>query len=623
MSDTFNYALTLNQEGVHVLRSTVESFNLKQVSDKDIVSFYQKFSNNAAFDTGLLPLDGTGVLAIRAAGNHMQVTVQHKPGLYYVNWGAYEGDKSVKTYSLAQPYRIIIGDFVDGQLLGARMFYSPYPITHPDMLLYHVNLPNINCKGYRGNGVGWICLYLKEDWSNLPLNEKISRFIERCSGVETYNDANMSETDGPRFYKDHYQDQKDYDYLWSPDSWQQKSVDHGYEWTLDPNIWIPVKVYSIDQQGKHDSAGINLTLSGALLGNYQAYYTDKEIPKFYNVVSRQDLDLNHDQIAKFVKKSFSEASINYTYNHLSNPLKSSSESREKKSSDVLELPFPDQNSEEDEETTHCHCCGNDFVGDATFDVAGNAICTPCIESHFIYIESVGEYYSNEDENIYYDEETFSYYHVEYDTVIPCPSCDVIYCAHGNNASLSSYIYRYQINGSENDIHEYCYKCVENYAKKLSLDTIKCTCGKRSYIKDHLKYALSSPTVKSFIIPIIEFNNNIPQVNYESKTIISCDSCVDNSILFKQLCPCGNLVNTTSMNKCLTTTADVEGKKFDVVSACSGCIGSISIDPQTGVAIGSFSPENVDLWNASVKTGVVLNSPYVLPHKDESVMNSLF
>jgi len=91
MADSFNYALTLNDNGVYVLRSTVESFNLQQVTDKDIISFYQNFSNSAVFDTGLLPLDGTGVLAIRAAGNHMQITVQHKPGLYYINWGEYEG----------------------------------------------------------------------------------------------------------------------------------------------------------------------------------------------------------------------------------------------------------------------------------------------------------------------------------------------------------------------------------------------------------------------------------------------------------------------------------------------------------------------------------------------------
>ena len=43
MADSFNYALTLNDNGVYVLRSTVESFNLQQVTDKDIISFYQNF----------------------------------------------------------------------------------------------------------------------------------------------------------------------------------------------------------------------------------------------------------------------------------------------------------------------------------------------------------------------------------------------------------------------------------------------------------------------------------------------------------------------------------------------------------------------------------------------------
>ena len=50
-----------------IFRSRINSFNLDHVTDKDLASFYTSFSNYALMDTGLLPLDGTGLLAIRKA----------------------------------------------------------------------------------------------------------------------------------------------------------------------------------------------------------------------------------------------------------------------------------------------------------------------------------------------------------------------------------------------------------------------------------------------------------------------------------------------------------------------------------------------------------------------------
>ena len=244
MADKVNYSIINSEEGNIAVRSTVKSFNLDHVTEKDIVSFYNHFSQYSAWDTGLLPVDGTGMLSLRTAGIYTQFAYQHKPGLYHVNWSRSEGSPAT-AYYVAQPYRIIICDMKEGNLLGARMFYSPYPITNPSQPLYHVNLPNTNCKGYRNNSVGWQCLYQNEDWSALPLNERIVRFIERCSGVETFNDGNMSETDGTRFYRENNKPE----YLWNPVAWQEKSQE-GYEWTLDESLWIPVLV-----KDKEDETG--------------------------------------------------------------------------------------------------------------------------------------------------------------------------------------------------------------------------------------------------------------------------------------------------------------------------------------------------------------------------------
>ena len=609
MADSFNYALTLNDNGVYVLRSTVESFNLQQVTDKDIISFYQNFSNSAVFDTGLLPLDGTGVLAIRAAGNHMQITVQHKPGLYYINWGEYEGHAGAQTYNLAQPYRIIIGDFVDGQLLGARMFYSPYPITHPDMPLYHVNLPNINCKGYRGNGVGWICLYLKEDWSHLPLNEKISRFIERCSGVETYNDANMSETDGPRFYQQRYEDDSDEDlsYLWNPQKWQEKSLNEGFDWTLNENLWIPVKVQSIDNQGNHDDRGIPLTLAGALLGNYKAYYTDDNIPKFYNVVARQDLNITHDQVAKFVKKSFSQSAAIYSYNNLSNPMSSTLQARENKSASSPELPF----EEEEENLICCVSCDNMHDQDnITHDVDGEPVCSSCIENYYVFLDSQEEYFHIESDIIYYDENTSAWYHTLNDTVKHCARCHASHCAYG---SKSVPVYDFAIPNGE--VFQYCKYCIGTVAEDNNLKVVSCTCGNFSHIEEHLHYTCSSLYMKKFLLPQVVWNadgsvNEEVSWQYDPKTIIQCPSCLDTSITFKQTCPCGTLTDSSEIVKCAVTPITVNGEQYQINAACSKCIGNIMTNDE-GYAIGEFVPQVSYMFEKSVESGIVLNSPYVV------------
>jgi len=350
-----NYTFVQKEDGTVTFRSKVTSFNLDHVTDKDLASFYMSFSNYAMMDTGLLPVDGTGLLAIRKAGDHTQVVYQHKPGLYYLNWGQYEKDIHAKKYLVAQPYRIVIIDFLNDNLLGARTFYSPVPATHPNIPLYHVNLPNINCKGYRGNAVGWICLYHNEDWSELPFNERLARALDRCSGTEAYNDQNMSETDGPNFYRQKLSNDSTYSYLWDPTKWEKKSLEEGFEWTLSSDIWIPVMVNGIDDQGQHDDSGEQLTLKMAVFGNYQAYYTDKYIPKPINSIERDNFRNGIELISKWFTRSF--ASADTTFSGI-DPFSDSLAAREENINNTYELPDeeedyyepdPDDEPNEDDE----------------------------------------------------------------------------------------------------------------------------------------------------------------------------------------------------------------------------------------------------------------------------------
>jgi hypothetical protein len=286
------------------VKNSIVVGNIENSETKELNAVFKSISDIAFFDTGILPLDGSGTLMIRQALGHSQVVFQHAPGICRVIWGGSEGDSEAVHYDLAMPYRIVIGDFVDNEFYGARHFYSPSPITSLDQALFHVNLPNLNCKGYgNGNGVGWICLYHnKPSISHLNLGQKIANLIERTGGTEAYNDANMNETDGPRFYAEMYENNPEYRYLWDPELWEHKSSEEGSSWTLDGSLWIPVIVQNMDNQTKHYDGedGSYYTLRMAVDGKYRAYYSDPNTPKNYQKFIREDLELPDDKTV-FVK----------------------------------------------------------------------------------------------------------------------------------------------------------------------------------------------------------------------------------------------------------------------------------------------------------------------------------
>jgi hypothetical protein len=554
---TVNYSIIQSDEGAIAVQSTVQSFNLDHITNKDIVSFYTRFSQFSAWDTGILPVDGSGILSIRTAGEYTQFAYQHKPGLYHVNWGKSEG-AAAAAYYLAQPYRIIICDMKDGNLLGARMFYSPYPITNPSQPLYHVNLPNINCNGYRGNGVGWICLYQNEDWSALPLNERIVRFIERCSGVETYNDANMSETDGTRFYKKNDKPS----YFWDPVEWEAKSAEEGYQWTLDEDLLIPVLVKSMDSQSEHCSNGVPLTFADALVGDYQAYYYDKKHTKTINAVIRPDKELDPKEILSFFVASYNGA------NSQSNPLLNNTfESSELVKQNVGSATFTGSvltnapaahASHEDSPDVYCETCEGYFTqDDISGDYYGNNVCTGCIEEHFTYIESADAYFNHEDENILYIDLQATSFHTEFDSVEICENCDQAYGKEGKNNSPGKVIC---LDNNDN----VCPKCIEDYAHDKGLSTGTCiSCAKFVVTESDFSHHYLSTHIS---LPYYDYETN--QSSSDVKVVTFCSSCQDKVLV----CPCGLVKSKDAegFNPCTPIQSD--GTDSIIVSkACSSCV----------------------------------------------------
>jgi len=242
-----------------------------QLMAADLDTVLQGFSSAAFFDTGLLPVGNhSGLLALRGGFGHLQIVYQIEPGIQHVIWGKSERDTTAGHYQLAQPYRIWVADFYNGNISGARHFYSPTPITSPEDKLYHVNLPNTNCKGYNNTGVGWMCLYHTDDTTKYSVKQLIEYAFMRAGGGEAYNDNNMSGTDGPRFYSA----QKRPSYFWNPNQWQAKSFSDGFDWTCDEKLLIPVLVEGPDSQSAHGGKH-NLRVDDVMNGTYNSYYTDK------------------------------------------------------------------------------------------------------------------------------------------------------------------------------------------------------------------------------------------------------------------------------------------------------------------------------------------------------------
>ncbi|HJS83771.1 MAG TPA: hypothetical protein VJ742_13160 [Nitrososphaera sp.] len=291
-------------EGAEIRKEVqVKGLDQPQVDRRDLVDFLIKMANTAVFQTGLLP---HGVRMIRQAGDHMQLLVEQPPAVNLIIWGQRERDVNAKTYALAQPYRFIVADFVDGSLLGARMYYSPEPLNSIDQPLYHANIPNLNCRGYGGNSVGWLCLYHGEDYSGKDIAYKAFRAAQRCSGQEAYNNANMSQTDGTRFYQDRKPQNPE---LWDPVKWEKKSEAEGFEWTLQKDLWIAIKVPSVDNQEHHDDNGVQLTVEMAMTGFVLSYYSgrDPEPAKLANRVWRKQR-LDPDPFyQKVVRRAFNES----------------------------------------------------------------------------------------------------------------------------------------------------------------------------------------------------------------------------------------------------------------------------------------------------------------------------
>lgn len=245
------------------------------LDQRELTEVLDNVGRSGVIDTGILPLCGPGLLSYRQGFGRTQYVYQLEPQKHLVIWGATERQTVKEHYILAQPWKIIIADYQDGNFLGLRHFYSPEAIYSADQVLYVINLPNTNTNGYQDTSVGWTCLYRTDDTTQMNIREQINYFIERESGAnEPYNDRNMDFTDGPRFY----QGTGAPAYLWDPKAWHEKTDKEGVNWICSRDELIEMRV---DREThpfaeEYCKTGKPYTLGDAMYKPYYPYYPHGE-----------------------------------------------------------------------------------------------------------------------------------------------------------------------------------------------------------------------------------------------------------------------------------------------------------------------------------------------------------
>lgn len=537
-------AIEISQEGVKEV-TTVAGTRTEKDLGLSLPRFLAGMGDLAYFETGLLPVEGSGVLSIRKFLDHTQIVAQIAPRVDAVYWRRHDtddgyGTKKKDLYNVAMPYRIWIGDIVEATFIGARHFYSPSPISTPNDLLYHTNLPNTNCVGYNGTSVGWICLYINQlsDFTQVEdIAQAVAMMEERCGTGEGYND-NMTGTDGPMFYSTYHPDKKLGHRLSNVGEWEAYTEAHGVHWTQEEGVWLPVKVTGPDDQQQHNPDGMPLTIEMAMKGSYAAKYHD-EMKKPFNIAVRQDWnpsDLSASawsQLAKTVEAATEEFPERAW---LAKPQR-----KRTKAAKVADEFLAPTSFSEYGKCKHCGTVKERSEKDFWFT---STICVTCREKLYGTCAECTETFHFE--QLQYFKEKDAYY---------CQECGVVYecqnCGHQTMGDVTPFVYEGQ----------YCTNCVE---------VVVCTgCGQQQVNADGHVQEVDAPAI--IMTEEVDPASGLAAV-IQTETMYFCLPCAANYVA----CACGFVKDVNEVMSIETCDA-----------ICGQCVGN---NNKTGMPVYAQDPQ---------------------------------
>jgi hypothetical protein len=317
-------------------------------------------------------------------------------------------------------------------------------------------------------------------------------------------------------------------------------------------------------------------------------------------MSRPDLEINNKHIASMVKSSFARSELFFTLQPKDNPYAFTVQQRDKNGSTQLVINFEEE--EEEGPSFICVNCDESYDSEADYsDHEGSPLCTQCFEHYYVYIESVGEYFHENDDMIVHSENLDMHIHLSHDTHEFCERCKQEHSYLGKNPKHSQ-IYP-TVNPFQNaDGSEYetiCTSCIADFANENGFALELCSCGKTQVITD--TFMSNVFPSQHWIMPLFDDKLNVtysPQVTYY------CHSCADSSQSKAQICPCGILQDPANIEKAKCKKTVIEsGENNEIITTvtecCQSCLGPAEYED--GILISSFVPSIPELFNTHLNS----------------------
>ena len=196
----------------------------------------------------------------------------------------------------------------------------------------------------------------------------------------------------------------------------------------------------------------------AMLGNYQAYYTDTYRPKSINALSRSDLKFDPTQITNWIARSHHASSLSDT---AYNSMEASKEIRMDFNTNIqpggFDIDDEDENEDEDDNMMTiacpitgktCHVDQNDHMVDSN----GNAYCEPCFSENVAFCENTEEYIPINDPKVKWIDGQSIYVNTDHAEVEDCDNCGTTHIVESNSKFLYTSASGTQI----------CKNCISSY-----------------------------------------------------------------------------------------------------------------------------------------------------------------
>ncbi len=207
-----------------------------------------KSDTSVSFDTGLIPVSGTGLINLRMDQGEEVAVWQLEPTVQTIVYNglrrpdrlrrSHDGQGNYPAdcyYKIALPWRLLIGTRFAESAVSVRLLFSDGPITSMDDPLYAPPLPSVSLTGYHEMPIGWVCWHPRLRGESPDLAQAFPRYVKAL--YETVFTDGIGTYDG-QYYADHGDNMT----IKNLDRWAQLTADHDTDWFVEnlKTLFLPI-----------------------------------------------------------------------------------------------------------------------------------------------------------------------------------------------------------------------------------------------------------------------------------------------------------------------------------------------------------------------------------------------